>query len=308
MATNNSFTEGFHRQSDFNRALLDIYSDMYTSTLNEIDRLHDVLGGIRESITTLEISNRNLSLNQNQNLFQGSRSRNNNRRNRASFDTTPQTNDSTPQTNRVLLNGRYYTLDYLRPEYFQPMNSDARARWYNALFTDNGQAQRDFNDPVPVIPSANDLRASTIDLIFGSINNPINSSCPISLERFENDTEVTQIIHCGHIFNRENLNTWFQSNVRCPVCRHDIRRDSRLTQTTNPANTNTQLFSNASANAYTDTNTNTNTTASTTNFNDSLLNLASATLSEMLRNNTTLDNLLDPSGNSVLLFETILRR
>jgi len=283
--TTNNFAEGFHRQRDFNRALLDIYSDMYTSTLNEIDRLHDILGGIRDSIASLEISNRNLTLNQNQNLFQASRSRNNNRRNRSSLDIIP-------QTNRVLLNGRYYTLDYLRPEYFQPMNSDARARWYNALFTDNGQAQSDFNDPVPVTPTANELRASTIDLIFGSINNPINSSCPISLERFENDTEVTQIIHCGHIFNRENLNTWFQSNVRCPVCRHDIRRDSRLAQTTNPADTNNNqnIPQNTPANI-------------TPHLNDSLLNLASATLSEMLRNNTT----LDPSGNSVLLFETILR-
>jgi len=207
-----------------------------------------------------------------------------------------------PQTNRVLLNGRYYTLDYIRPEYFEPINnSDARTRYYNTLFTD--LVQRDFSDPVPIIPNSNELRAATTDLLFGSINNPINNSCPISLERFENDTEVTQITHCGHIFNRENLNTWFQSNVRCPVCRHDIRRDSRLTQTTNPADTN----SIASASARADADTNVNSSINAT-LNESFLNLATATLSEMLRNNTTLDNLLDPSGNSVLLFETILRR
>jgi hypothetical protein len=29
---------------------------------------------------------------------------------------------------------------------------------------------------------------------------------------------------CGHIFNTEQLNTWFRSNCRCPVCRYDIRR------------------------------------------------------------------------------------
>ena len=52
---------------------------------------------------------------------------------------------------------------------------------------------------------------------------PINRACPISLENF-NDTDIVSIIRfCGHIFNRDELNTWFRTNCRCPVCRYDIR-------------------------------------------------------------------------------------
>ena len=35
--------------------------------------------------------------------------------------------------------------------------------------------------------------------------------------------EVTQIIYCGHIFSKNSIRQWFQHNVRCPVCRYDIR-------------------------------------------------------------------------------------
>ena len=52
---------------------------------------------------------------------------------------------------------------------------------------------------------------------------PLNTSCPITLERFEDNTECTQIIGCGHLFNRDGLTQWLRGNVRCPICRYDIR-------------------------------------------------------------------------------------
>jgi uncharacterized Zn finger protein (UPF0148 family) len=51
----------------------------------------------------------------------------------------------------------------------------------------------------------------------------LNLSCPITLERFESNTEVLQILGCNHIFNPNSLQQWFQNNVRCPICRYDIR-------------------------------------------------------------------------------------
>jgi len=30
---------------------------------------------------------------------------------------------------------------------------------------------------------------------------------------------------CGHVYHRSCIRTWFQTSVRCPVCRRDIRED-----------------------------------------------------------------------------------
>lgn len=48
------------------------------------------------------------------------------------------------------------------------------------------------------------------------------SRCPISLDNFTEGEEITQIIHCGHVFRTNNLMSWFRRSSRCPVCRHNI--------------------------------------------------------------------------------------
>jgi len=80
-----------------------------------------------------------------------------------------------------------------------------------------------FFDNVPVRPSEIQVSAATTIRRFDTVISPRNSSCPITLCPFSPSTEVMEIDHCGHLFSPDNLNTWFQSNIRCPVCRHDIR-------------------------------------------------------------------------------------
>jgi hypothetical protein len=48
-------------------------------------------------------------------------------------------------------------------------------------------------------------------------------TCPITLETIQEGDEVCRIRHCGHIFKRSAIEGWFLRNVRCPVCRYDIR-------------------------------------------------------------------------------------
>ena len=96
---------------------------------------------------------------------------------------------------------------------------------------------RTFSDPVTVAPSADQIRASTITLAFSEIEEPMNLQCPISLEVFQPTTIVTQIRHCRHAFLPSSFQTWFESNVRCPICRHDIRENiPSETQETNTSN------------------------------------------------------------------------
>ena len=80
-----------------------------------------------------------------------------------------------------------------------------------------------FFDPVVIYPTRPQIESATRNVRYCDIVTPINLACPISLENFRDNDMVTVIRFCGHIFNTEQLNTWFTSNCRCPVCRYDIR-------------------------------------------------------------------------------------
>ena len=74
-----------------------------------------------------------------------------------------------------------------------------------------------FMDPVPVVPTPQQIaNAVSHDEVGGSISN-----CAICQDSIEGD--LARIRHCGHLYHRTCLNSWFASSARCPVCRYDIR-------------------------------------------------------------------------------------
>ena len=60
-----------------------------------------------------------------------------------------------------------------------------------------------------------------------SYNSNETRNCPIDREPIRRGDSVVRIRHCGHIFRRDNILTWFQHNPRCPLCRYDIRNYTR---------------------------------------------------------------------------------
>jgi hypothetical protein len=85
------------------------------------------------------------------------------------------------------------------------------------------QAMNYMFQPVEVEATNAEIEASTKIIKFSDIENPLNTSCPISLERFNANDNVMMIIHCKHIFRRSDLSHWLRSHGLCPVCRFDIR-------------------------------------------------------------------------------------
>jgi len=85
-----------------------------------------------------------------------------------------------------------------------------------------------FQDVV-VYPTSEQINTATEQIEY--INNGSNSTnCPITLDEFEEGEQVTRILHCGHIFKKSAIENWFCRNVRCPVCRYDIREYVTPTQ------------------------------------------------------------------------------
>lgn len=114
----------------------------------------------------------------------------------------------------------------------------------NRITTRQSDQQDDTNDevvftglldltPVSVYPSITQVMNATEMHTFRDIENPINSSCPITMENFLETDRVCQIKHCKHIFKERSLYTWFSNHVGCPVCRFDIRNDPNNRDTEN---------------------------------------------------------------------------
>lgn len=61
-----------------------------------------------------------------------------------------------------------------------------------------------------------------------------NSRCPITMEEFTVGDRISRIRYCEHMFREDAINNWFRLNVRCPVCRYDIREyTANVTDTSN---------------------------------------------------------------------------
>lgn len=119
--------------------------------------------------------------------------------------------------------------NYLRPQesrnpFISP--SPIRIRQFRPYQFFN-QYESDFLNPVIVRPSREQITLATESGSYQDIENPINTSCPITLRSFQSNDIVYRIKYCGHLFSKNELDNWFLENTKCPVCRYDIREYGR---------------------------------------------------------------------------------
>jgi hypothetical protein len=231
--------------------LINILNNMYNDNNRQIQNLNNQNNQIISIITDiLHVPSSNNRQNNNNN------NQNSNRRQNNREQGNRQNNRNNNNFGSVFLNNRQYTIDDIQRVDYPPVNvsvsgiegrlcgnyrdavieeDTVRAAVRNAA---SRGAARDaagnladlyqgFFDPVVIYPTASQIETATRRVLYRDIAAPINSSCPISMDTFNDNETVTIIRHCGHIFNSDELATWFQSNCRCPVCRYDIRNFNR---------------------------------------------------------------------------------
>lgn len=80
-----------------------------------------------------------------------------------------------------------------------------------------------FSDPVAVVPTQAQI-TSALETFTDT-----GSNCAICQDSISSGG--CRIRHCGHVYHRSCIVSWFALNVRCPVCRHDIREAGQANQT-----------------------------------------------------------------------------
>jgi hypothetical protein len=261
-----------YRLSNEQLLLVNILNTMYNDNLRHINSISETLNSLLDSNNQIRILLTQM-LNSNQNFNNNSRRNNNNRR----WENTPNISE------RVMINNRPYVVDSIN-EYTIPRNR--RNNSSDELFT---QIINNFLQPIQIYPTQPQIESATRRVRYCDISRPINTSCPISMEDFNDNDMVTVIRHCGHTFHTESLLNWFRTNCRCPVCRYDIR-DYNTTSSS-------EFFNSQNANSLT-TIDSSNNRLERMNSQNSLVN---ETLDGNLYNNFdnlfNITGLLDSSGN-----------
>ena len=81
----------------------------------------------------------------------------------------------------------------------------------------------EFLNPVSTAPTNEQIQDATTSFVYEDISEPVNTSCPISLNTFQGDDTILQINRCRHNYTPSSLLEWFRTNTHCPLCRIDIR-------------------------------------------------------------------------------------
>jgi hypothetical protein len=89
--------------------------------------------------------------------------------------------------------------------------------------TQDATALRNFFQNIIVYPTREQIQGATQLITYNTNIENISTSCPITLDEFQDGDVIRQIKHCRHVFHEQSIQNWFRSNVRCPVCRYDIR-------------------------------------------------------------------------------------
>jgi hypothetical protein len=187
--------------------LVNILNTMYNDNLRHINSITETLNSLTQTNNQIRISLGQL-LHSNQNTYTNNTRRNNHRHSQ---------NTSTNHFDRDMINNQPFIIDSIS-EYTIPRN-----RRYSTL---DSYAQSVFNiflQPVDIYPTQSQIESATRRVVYCDIARPVNTSCPISMDDFNDTDMVTVIRHCGHTFHTEYLMNWFSTNCRCPVCRYDIR-------------------------------------------------------------------------------------
>ena len=292
---------------------INILNMMYNDNLRIIHNLIDQNNEIRHQLINIFNERRNNNNNTNQNTNQNTNpiynQTNNNRTNysrirqRSNTNNSNNNNNNNNTNNRVIINDIPYILEeiqYISPTnniQFENLNSETDRRRNNVLVTGIGRGT--FLDPIIISPSQIQIEQATVNMMYSEISNPRNNSCPICLENFVDNSRVTMITECNHVFNTESLMTWFNNSPRCPVCRYDIR-NYNPTQTFDVSNNTTENTENTenmtNNNNIINNNNNNNTTSS--NRRNNIRNLNEQTFA--LLDNLILEAFQDLSGNTSL--------
>lgn len=245
MFNNNTQFRNTYRNRNRNR-IINSYLNNIVNNNRQINSMLEIMKNNEQILASL--INEEFNLNETENFNHLGTNLNNNQPNNNQSNNNPNinlnTSPNTPPNNDI--NNLYSMLNLTRENIFNTNLDQLFSNFSNNLNIPNNLNENniytrhfiirnpsaysffnnddsDFLTPIVIRPTQEQINNATEECIFGSIEEPPNSSCPISLVPFQNNDLVYKIKQCGHIFFKNQLENWLLENTKCPLCRYDIR-------------------------------------------------------------------------------------
>lgn len=227
-----------NRQLTPEQRMLEMYLEQYDQINSHIDVLINMASEVQQNINILRRNNPlHFDINRNnythRNTFSNRNVRpstNNRHSNSSSYIHSYYNRNSGRQTNNHNNHVQYNYNTPIEYEIYRfPLTDNITNTNTNSTNSNNVNAlfssliNQFLNSSVTVRPTVEQINNATRRILYGNIQSPLNNQCPISLEYFNALDPVREIRHCRHVFHEDELDRWFETNVRCPVCRYDIR-------------------------------------------------------------------------------------
>jgi hypothetical protein len=103
---------------------------------------------------------------------------------------------------------------------YMPLGNNLSSLFSQIVGDSFSQQLHDLLEDVPIIPTDEQLRNNTTVV---TLTEDKSDNCAICQDPLMKDQETRTINHCHHMFHQTCVDTWFQRNIHCPNCRHDIR-------------------------------------------------------------------------------------
>ena len=215
---------------DEERRLIAMYTTQYNqinmqiiNADRRIERMHNSLDEIRSNINRLVLRSETNNLRQASAEDTNILRQESNLRQETNIRPTVASNFRRSPNNNY--NREYVHYDYTNPinpnTYLEPQAPTPVHRTNDSTLTNLLSAF--LETTVSIRPTIEQINAATTLIRYSDIVDPISTTCVISMETFIPTDMVRQINHCKHLFLPDQFSRWFQNNVKCPVCRHDIR-------------------------------------------------------------------------------------
>lgn len=104
---------------------------------------------------------------------------------------------------------------------YTPINTSEYNDNLNRLMLLFGFPNGNFTDPVYIVPSTEQINQGSA--LYAITAEHETQQCAICQDSIRINEMARRLNYCSHMFHRSCIDTWYQRNVNCPVCRHDIR-------------------------------------------------------------------------------------